>query len=341
MLSGKATSNQSKKKIVIGIIGLGVGSFHLRNSLKYKNCRIKYICDLDLKKLSFYKKKYNIKNATTNFDHVVNDKEINTMIIASNDKDHYYQILKSLKNDKHVFVEKPMCLSLKELNTIEKLKKKKPNLYISSNLVLRTHPFFKKLIKEKKKFKQIYYLEGDYNYGRLEKLTKGWRGKIDNYSVILGGGIHLLDLILKIKEKKVREIYTLSNKLVTKEFRKTPDDFAISLLKFEDNSIAKISSNFSSPTDHHHVFELHSKNTSFFYNRNQSKQFFRQKEKKNNLNVKYKYDKKIKSEMLINFFQSILNNKKKLIISENELFYLMKICLMLVQSQINKKIIRL
>ncbi len=45
--------------------------------------------------------------------------------------------------------------------------------------------------------------------------------------------------------------------------------------------------------------------------------------------------------MLINFFQSILNNKKKLIISENELFYLMKICLMLVQSQINKKIIRL
>ena len=139
----------------------------------------------------------------------------------------------------------------------------------------------------------------------------------------------------------MREIYTLSNKLVTKKFTKTPDDFAVSLLKFEDNSIAKISSNFSTPTDHHHVLELHSKNTSFFYNRNQSKQFFRQKGKKNNLNVKYKYNKKIKSEMLINFFQSILNNKKKLIISENELFYLMKICLMLVQSQINKKIIRL
>ena len=42
-----------------------------------------------------------------------------------------------------------MCLTLKELKTIIKLKKNKPNLYISSNLVLRTHPFFIKLIKEK------------------------------------------------------------------------------------------------------------------------------------------------------------------------------------------------
>ena len=30
----------------------------------------------------------------------------------------------------------------------------------------------------KKKLGDIYHIEGDYNYGRLKKLTKGWRGKI-------------------------------------------------------------------------------------------------------------------------------------------------------------------
>ena len=45
-----------KSKIVVGIVGLGVGGIHLSNCLKYKNCKVKYICDHDKKKLHFYKK---------------------------------------------------------------------------------------------------------------------------------------------------------------------------------------------------------------------------------------------------------------------------------------------
>tara|TARA_B110001452_G_scaffold253113_1_gene243494 strand:+ start:358 stop:1362 length:1005 start_codon:yes stop_codon:yes gene_type:complete len=333
-------SKNYKNKLVVGIIGLGVGAFHLKNSLKYKNCRVKYICDLDTKKIAYYKKKFNIPYSTTNFDTVLNDKEVNTMIIASYDDNHFYQITSSLKKNKHVFVEKPMCLSLKELNLIMRVKKNKSNLLLSSNLVLRTHPFFSKIIKEKKKLKNIYYLESDYNYGRIDKLTKGWRGKIKNYSVILGGGIHLIDLILKLKRKKVREIITMSNKIATSKFKNVPDDFAVSLLKFEDNSIAKISSNFSSSTDHHHVFNIYSENTSFFYSRDTSEQHFKEKENKQKIVIKYKYDNKTKGKILINFLQAI-SKKAKLIVSEDELFYLMKVCLMLAKSQKTNKIIKL
>ena len=331
---------KSKFKIVIGVIGLGVGAFHLQNSLAYKNCKVKYICDKNKKRLFYYKNKFKIQNATIDFNEVVNDKEVNVIIIASNDDDHFYQIIKSLKNDKHVFIEKPMCLSLKDLKNIIKIKKKKPKLCISSNLVLRTHPFFKNLIEKRNNFKKIYYLEGDYNYGRLDKLTKGWRGKIKDYSVILGGGIHLLDLILKIKKKKVKEIFTMSNKIITNKYQNKADDFAVSLLKFEDDSIAKISSNFSSPTDHHHIFNLYSKSASFSYKRDKSEKCFREKDNKKMIEVKYNFNNKIKAEMLTNFLKTV-RKKSKLIISEKELFYLMKICLMLVKSQINKKIIKL
>ena len=47
-------------------------------------------------------------------------------------------------------------------------------------------------------FGKIYLIEANYNYGRLEKIVKGWRGKIYNYSVTHGGGIHLIDLIIQL-----------------------------------------------------------------------------------------------------------------------------------------------
>ena len=49
---------------------------------------------------------------------------------------------------------------------------------------------------------KIYYVEADYNYGRLNKIVKGWRSKIKNYSVTLGGGIHLIDLITFLITKR-------------------------------------------------------------------------------------------------------------------------------------------
>ena len=153
---------------------------------------------------------------TKSYKKIVDDKEVNTVIIASNDSDHAYQVLLALKKNKHDFVEKPLCLTFKDLDKIKSMKRGKPKLLISSNLVLRTHPFFQKLIKNRKNFKQMYFLEGDYNYGRIDKLTKGWRGKVKDYSVILGGGIHLLDLILSLKRSKVMEVYTQTNKIITK-----------------------------------------------------------------------------------------------------------------------------
>ena len=50
---------------------------------------------------------------------------------------------------------------------------------------------------------------------------------------------------------------------MSKKFKNTPHDFAISVLKFKDNSLAKICSNFSSSTDHHHLFNVYAENTSF------------------------------------------------------------------------------
>ena len=56
-------------------------------------------------------------------------------------------------------------------------------------------------------FGRIYAFEGDYLYGRMFKITNGWRRNIPDYSVMTGGGIHLIDLFLWLTGEKTRICY--------------------------------------------------------------------------------------------------------------------------------------
>ena len=55
--------------------------------------------------------------------------------------------------------------------------------------------------------------KGDYNYGRFEKLTKGWRGKIPFYSVTQGGGIHMIDIMIWLLKSSPKEVFAIGNNL--------------------------------------------------------------------------------------------------------------------------------
>ena len=62
------------------------------------------------------KKKYRSKIIVTNEDKMFKDKSINLVSIASYDEYHYNQILKCIKYNKHIIVEKPMCLNEKTID---------------------------------------------------------------------------------------------------------------------------------------------------------------------------------------------------------------------------------
>ena len=136
------------------------------------------------------------------------DKEIDVISIASYDDCHFKQVVMSLNYNKHIFCEK--SLFVKILMNLKNFKpsQKNKNLVMTTNTVLRCSPRFKKIKKEFENdiFGKVYFMELDYNYGRLNKITNGWRGKIKNYSVVLGGGIHMLDLLLWFKIHILKEL---------------------------------------------------------------------------------------------------------------------------------------
>ena len=62
---------------------------------------------------------------------IFKDKTINLITIASYDDTHYQYIMKCIRHNKNIIVEKPMCLSLGQLKKINaSLKKKKSKNYI-------------------------------------------------------------------------------------------------------------------------------------------------------------------------------------------------------------------
>ena len=105
-----------------------------------------------------------------------------------------------------------MCLNLKQLKHIKKLLAKS-KVKITSNLVLRVNDLFVNIKKEIKR-ENIFYVEADYIWGRVKKLF-GWRSKIPDYSIILGAGIHVIDLVMWLINKKPHSVFAVANKIAT------------------------------------------------------------------------------------------------------------------------------
>ena len=242
-------------KIYVGIIGLGVGERHLETFIANKRCNVKYVCDFDKKKLKEIKKKYPNIECVDNDKKIFLDKEINLISIASYDNFHCKQILKAIKLKKNIFIEKPLCLTITEFKKI-KNQLNKSKIKISSNYVLRGTSKFKNIKLKSSKLGKIFYLEGDYNYGRISKIIHGWRGKIPFYSVTLGGGLHLIDIMLMINNSDVEKVIAVGNNISTKRSRFNYYDSVTSLIKFKNGSTAKINSNFGGVTPHHHSFQV-------------------------------------------------------------------------------------
>jgi predicted dehydrogenase len=327
-----------KNKLNVGVIGLGVGAKHAHALYLNKNVNLVSLCDFDNKKINLYKKIYKNCNFTNNSDDIFKNPNIDIVSIASYDNFHAKHILQAIKYDKHFFVEKPFCLNINELKKICSSLKKNKKITFSSNLVLRNNPSF---IDLKKKIKtkvtgDIYYCEGDYNYGRINKILYGWRGQIPFYSVVLGGAIHLIDLIIWLSNKKVRSVIAEGNKISTKNTKFKNYDLVSTLLKFEDGMISKVTSNFSSVTPHHHILSVYGTRSTFFYNNKEIKSY----KSRDDLilkNKKSKFSNKQKSEILNSFINSVYYQKDLKIVHENEIINLMSVCFAIEKSLKTKK----
>ena len=108
-----------KKKINTGIVGCGYwGPNLIRNFNSLNDCNVKMACDSDNSRLEHMQSLYPAIHTTTEFDHVVNDKEIDAIAIVTPVRFHFEMAKKSLQAGKHTFIEKPMASSVAECSEL-------------------------------------------------------------------------------------------------------------------------------------------------------------------------------------------------------------------------------
>jgi predicted dehydrogenase len=241
-------------KLRAGIIGLGVGERHIAGYRSHPDCAVAAVADFDPAKRDAARRAYPDLRVHDSADALLDDRDVDVVSIASYDEDHAAQVLRALAAGKHVFVEKPLCQTESELAAIRAALARRPELRLSSNLILRRTPRFRALKSRiaSGEFGRLFHIESDYNYGRIHKIVEGWRGRQDFYSVMLGGGVHVVDLVTWLAGERVAEVAAFGNRIATAGTGFRFDDMVVAILRFENGLVGKVAANFACVFPHFH-----------------------------------------------------------------------------------------
>jgi predicted dehydrogenase len=246
-------------RLGVAVVGLGIGEQHARAYLATGNCQIRWLYDLEAARAESLAATLGAGMPAHSFAQVLADPEVQIVSIASYDDAHCAQVVAALEAGKHVFVEKPLCRTRDELRTIKNAwARHRGGLKLSSNLVLRAAPAYQWLKQKitKGDFGDPYAFDGDYLYGRLEKITEGWRAEVPAYSVMHGGGVHLIDLLLWLIGERPATVYATGNRLCAGHTVFRSHDYVAAILRCPSGLIGRITANFGCVHRHQHVVRL-------------------------------------------------------------------------------------
>jgi predicted dehydrogenase len=322
-----------KRTLRAGIIGLGVGEKHIKGYQEHPDVEDIYLCDFDENKLRECGEKYPEYKSTGNPEELLENPEINIVSIASFDNYHHEQVIKALKHGKHVFVEKPICLSEREAAEIRALLNTNPHLKLSCNLNLRTTPRFQRLkdMIDNGELGEVYYLESDYNSGRIYKVTEGWRGDLDFYSVVYGGAIHVVDLICWLVGERVSEVFAYGNKFASRDTKFKYNDFVASIFKFESGRIGKVTVNMGCVYPHFHTLTVYGTQATFINQPDKGLLIVSRDWQERPREIIEDYPGIQKSDLLVSFIDSILGDAEPMV-SIEDAFATMSVCFAIEKS---------
>jgi predicted dehydrogenase/threonine dehydrogenase-like Zn-dependent dehydrogenase len=179
-------------------------------------------------------KKYKIAQSSTDFDNVLSDPSINTVVITTRHNLHAPMTIKALSAGKNVFVKKPLALSKDELNDIlNAYKKYGGTLTVGFNR--RFSPFVKKMKALLGSDNNPMNIVATMNAGSIPVNVWVHDLKIGGGRIV-GEACHFIDLISFLTGSQVKEVCMnamgLSPQMNT--------DNATILLKYENGSTGVI-----------------------------------------------------------------------------------------------------
>ena len=242
----------------VAVVGLGVGEQHALAYRQDGRCELRWLYDLDGSRSDEVIARLGVGRKAEAWPQILEDGAVDIVSIASFDDAHFAQVVDALRAGKHVFVEKPLCRSQAELDEVKEVWGRDPSRHLASNLVLRAAPLYAWLRQavQNGEFGDVYAFDGDYLYGRLHKITGGWRHDVADYSVMLGGGVHLVDLMLWTLGARPTAVAVAANRISTSGTGFSANDFTSATFQFPGGLVGRITANFGCVHPHQHVVRV-------------------------------------------------------------------------------------
>ena len=183
---------------VVGLIGAGnFTSQVLLPALKKTNVRLKSIASSEGTSGTYLGKKYGFEQSITDVDRIFNDPEINTIFITTRHNSHAQFVCRALEAGKNVFVEKPLAITLEELEKVRESynhskKQNSPTLMVGFNRRFAPHIIKMKSLLETIKEPKSFIMT--INAGQIPAEHWTQDPKVGGGRII-GEGCHFIDLM--------------------------------------------------------------------------------------------------------------------------------------------------
>lgn len=178
-------------------------------------------------------RKFGFIRATGNGDDIIQEEDSNVIFVATRHNTHFDYVKKALQNGKHVFVEKPLCMNVEELEII-RLEYEKQKVHLMVGFNRRFAPFIQKMKRSLPKTGNIA-INYRINAGYIP--PDSWIQDVETGGGrIIGELCHFIDLVMFLSGERIDSVsaFSMNNALGL-------DDTLNVNLNFKNGNIATIS----------------------------------------------------------------------------------------------------
>lgn len=246
------------EKVGIGVIGLGMGRYHLTNYANCPNAQIVAISDVSQERLNSCQKEFSVPRTFTNYEEMLELEGIDAVSICTPNYLHHPMTVHALRAGKHVMCEKPMALNAAQAREmVQEAKKAGRKLMIHFNQRYAPESRFLKDYIDSGELGRIYYAKtgwlrrrGIPQFGWFTTKSQSGGG------VLVDLGVHMLDLALwYMGYPKVRSVLGSTYSEFGPErvqgtgFTFDVDDLASALITLENGATLFLETSWASNVD--------------------------------------------------------------------------------------------
>ena len=193
------------------------------------------IADSKKVNLTLAKKRFPLISTYKDYKKSIKDNLINLVIVSTPTGTHYKIAKFALENSKHVLIEKPMCLSTKEVMSLNRIaKKNKKMIFVDYPFLFAGTVNYIKNIIDKKKYGNILEIESFREQAPIR----------NDANVIWDLGIHDISILTYLLKKQPYKTRTI----IKKNFNNKLCDTAYINLKYKKSINVLIKNSWVSPT---------------------------------------------------------------------------------------------